>query len=94
MTDELPIVLLHGSATGSYSWAAVRMGFHTRAARIVQDHIAERQLLSTCLGSATVCWSPQWSKGRGGRFATQERWCMLKISIVERRGGGSACGFI
>ncbi len=25
MTDELPIVLLHGSATGSYSWA-VRMG--------------------------------------------------------------------
>src|SRR5436853_6889168 len=26
MTDELPIVLLHGSATGSYSWAAVRMG--------------------------------------------------------------------
>src|SRR5207245_6824209 len=25
MTDELPIVLLHGSATGSYSWAAVRM---------------------------------------------------------------------
>ena len=24
MTDELPIVLLHGSATGSYSWAAVR----------------------------------------------------------------------
>ena len=38
MTDELPIVLLHGSATGSYSWAAVRMGFHTRAARIVQDH--------------------------------------------------------
>ena len=26
MTDELPIVLLHGSATGSYSWAPVRMG--------------------------------------------------------------------
>jgi hypothetical protein len=26
MTDELPIVLLHGSATRSYSWAAVRMG--------------------------------------------------------------------
>jgi hypothetical protein len=26
MTDELPIVLLHGSATGSYSWAAVRLG--------------------------------------------------------------------
>ena len=26
MTDALPIVLLHGSATGSYSWAAVRMG--------------------------------------------------------------------
>ena len=26
MTDELPIVLLHGSATGSYFWAAVRMG--------------------------------------------------------------------
>jgi coniferyl-aldehyde dehydrogenase len=26
MTDELPIVLLHGSATGFYSWAAVRMG--------------------------------------------------------------------
>ena len=26
MTDDLPIVLLHGSATGSYSWAAVRMG--------------------------------------------------------------------
>jgi len=24
MTDELPIVLLHGSATGSYSWAARR----------------------------------------------------------------------
>ena len=42
MTDELPIVLLHGSATGSYSWAAVRKGFHTRGARIVQDHIAER----------------------------------------------------
>jgi hypothetical protein len=26
MTDELPIALLHGSATGSYSWAAVRIG--------------------------------------------------------------------
>ena len=26
MTDELPIVLLHGSATGSYSWAADRIG--------------------------------------------------------------------
>jgi len=26
MIDELPIVLLHGSATRSYSWAAVRMG--------------------------------------------------------------------
>jgi len=26
MTDELPIVLLDGSATGFYSWAAVRMG--------------------------------------------------------------------
>jgi hypothetical protein len=26
MTDELPIVLLHGSAPRSYSWAAVRMG--------------------------------------------------------------------
>ena len=26
MTDDLPIVLLHGSVTGSYSWAAVRTG--------------------------------------------------------------------
>jgi hypothetical protein len=26
MTDEPPVVLLYGSATGSYSWAAVRMG--------------------------------------------------------------------
>jgi len=28
MIDELPIVLLHGSATGSYSWAAACMGIN------------------------------------------------------------------
>ncbi|MCK1304724.1 MULTISPECIES: alpha/beta fold hydrolase [unclassified Bradyrhizobium] len=33
MTDDLPIVLLHGSATGSHSWAAVRMGLEARGAR-------------------------------------------------------------
>lgn len=35
MTDDLPIVLLHGSATGSHSWAAVRRGLEARGARVV-----------------------------------------------------------
>jgi pimeloyl-ACP methyl ester carboxylesterase len=35
MTDELPIVLLHGSATGSYSWAAVRTGLEAHGAMVV-----------------------------------------------------------
>jgi pimeloyl-ACP methyl ester carboxylesterase len=35
MSDELPIVLLHGSATGSYSWAAVRTGLEAYGATVV-----------------------------------------------------------
>jgi len=35
MTDELPIVLLHGSATGSYSWAAVHTGLEAHGAMVV-----------------------------------------------------------
>jgi len=34
MTDDLPIVLLHGSATGSYSWAAVRMGLEAHGSMV------------------------------------------------------------
>jgi pimeloyl-ACP methyl ester carboxylesterase len=35
MTDELSIVLLHGSANGSYSWAAVRSGLEAYGATVV-----------------------------------------------------------
>lgn len=35
MTDGLPIVLLHGSATGSHSWAAVRTGLEAYGAAVV-----------------------------------------------------------
>ena len=35
MTDDLPIVLLHGSATGSHSWAAVRTGLEAHGAMVV-----------------------------------------------------------
>jgi pimeloyl-ACP methyl ester carboxylesterase len=35
MTDGLPIVLLHGSATGSYSWAAVRTGLEAHGATVL-----------------------------------------------------------
>jgi pimeloyl-ACP methyl ester carboxylesterase len=35
MTDELSIVLLHGSATGSYSWAAVRSGLEAYGATVL-----------------------------------------------------------
>src|SRR3954465_7658517 len=35
MTDDLPIVLLHGSLTGSHSWAAVRTGLEAHGARVL-----------------------------------------------------------
>ncbi|OAI58969.1 hydrogenase expression protein [Ralstonia solanacearum] len=35
MTDALPIVLLHGSATGSTSWAAVRTGLEAHGATVL-----------------------------------------------------------
>jgi pimeloyl-ACP methyl ester carboxylesterase len=35
LTDELPIVLLHGSATGYYSWAAVRTGLEAHGAMVM-----------------------------------------------------------
>jgi pimeloyl-ACP methyl ester carboxylesterase len=35
MTDGLPLVLLHGSATGSYSWAAVRTGLEAHGATVL-----------------------------------------------------------
>jgi pimeloyl-ACP methyl ester carboxylesterase len=35
MTNDLPIVLLHGSATGSHSWGAVRTGLEARGARVL-----------------------------------------------------------
>ena len=45
MTDELPIVLLRGSATGSYSWAAACMGINrsTLIARVKKLGIDPRQ---------------------------------------------------
>jgi len=64
MTDELPIVLLHGSATGSYSWAAVRMGVvqgidylernFRRFMRPARHHIA----LDMRLGSNRIEYQP------------------------------------
>ncbi|MVT55230.1 alpha/beta fold hydrolase [Bradyrhizobium yuanmingense] len=35
MTNDLPIVLLHGSLTGSYSWTAVRTGLEAHGARVL-----------------------------------------------------------
>ncbi|MEX3959081.1 alpha/beta fold hydrolase [Trinickia sp. EG282A] len=35
MTADLPIVLLHGSATGSHSWAAVRTSLEAHGARVL-----------------------------------------------------------
>ena len=35
MTDDLPIVLLHGSASGSHSWAAVRKGLEAHGASVL-----------------------------------------------------------
>ncbi len=35
MTNDLPIVLLHGSATGPHSWGAVRTGLEARGARVL-----------------------------------------------------------
>lgn len=35
MKNDLPIVLLHGSATGSQSWAAVRSGLEAQGTKVL-----------------------------------------------------------
>jgi len=52
---------MHGGVLRDLADAAMGMAFASTLATFesFQDHIAERQLLSTCLGSATACRSPR-----------------------------------
>ena len=69
MTDELPIVLLHGSATGSYSWAAVRMGVVQGIdylERNLRRFMRPTRRRGNCMKAFVVA-----QYGRGGLRATQ-----------------------
>jgi hypothetical protein len=92
MTDELPIVLLHGSATGSYSWAAVRMGvvqgidYLERNLRRLMRPARRHIVLHMRLGSNRIEYQPLGVVGIISPWNYPVNMSLMPVVTADRRG--------